>query len=527
VAPPEGGRLLAASGVAVRFPRATRDAVGEVTLALRAGERLALLGPSGSGKTTLALALLGAIPHLVPGMRRGTVSWAGLPEGALAAGTGVAAAVLQDSDAQLVALTIEDELAFALENRGLPAQEIDTRIERALACAPGLGLSRRDRTLTLSGGWRQRLALAAALAEAPRALVVDEPVAHLDGAAARDAVAALDAVCRDGTAALLVEHRIDHVRALVSRVLVLDALGRPLVEGETETILRDLAARDAAPGLRLPPDLRVAAALTRARAADGDVDALAVALSTLGFDRLAGEARGAALLEIERATVRRGGRDVLADVSLSVREGEVLGIAGPNGAGNSTLGLLAAGALAPSRGRVRRFGAAAIHVPQNPALAFATGRLDAEAQRRGLSWPIAAAAIARAGLEPDPDRHPLAFSQGERRRLALALALAEARPRVAILDEPAAGLDGIGLAALETDIAALARAGLAVLVVAHDLDWLARIAGRIVVIEAGRMRADAAPAAILRDTIAGGLPLAPPPGAILAAGMGWRFGAAP
>ena len=98
---------------------------------------------------------------------------------------------------------------------------------------------------------------------------------------------------------------------------------------------------------------------------------------------------------------------------------------------------------------------------------------------------------------------------------------------MAILDEPAAGLDGIGLAALETDIAALARAGLAVLVVAHDLDWLARIAGRIVVIEAGRMRADAAPAVILRDTLAGGLPLAPPPGAILAAGMGWRFGAAP
>jgi energy-coupling factor transport system ATP-binding protein len=523
VAPPERGDLLVASGVAVRFPRATRDAVGEVALTLRAGERIALIGPSGSGKTTLALALLGAVPHLVPAARRGVVAWAGLPDGALAAGTGIAAAVLQDSDAQLVALTVEDELAFALENRALPANEIEARIERALSSGPGRGLVRRDATLALSGGWRQRLALAAALAEAPRALVVDEPVAHLDGAAAVAAVAALEDACAGGTAALLVEHRIDHVRRLAPRILVLDAAGRPQAEGGTEAILRDLAASASAPGLRLPVDLRVAAAVTRARAAGGDVDALAIALDTLGLGRGAAATRAAPLLEIERATLRRGGREALSDVSLTVRAGEVVGLAGPNGAGKSTLGLLAAGALAPSRGHVRRPGAAAIHVPQNPALAFATGRLDAEAQRRGLSWRVAAAAIARAGLDPDPDRHPLAFSQGERRRLALALALAEARPRLAILDEPAAGLDGTGLAALEADIAALSGAGFAVLVVAHDLDWLASIAGRIAVIEAGRIRAEAAPAIILRDALAGTLPLAPPPGAALAAAMGWLF----
>lgn len=524
--PPEHGALLAASGVAVRFPRATRDAVHEVALSLDVGERLALIGPSGSGKTTLAMALLGAIPHLVPAERRGAVEWAGLPSGALAAGTGVAAAVLQDTDAQLVALTVEDELAFALENRGLSAQEIEVRIECALARPPGLGLGRRDRTLALSGGWRQRLALAAALAESPRALVIDEPVAHLDGAAAGDAVAALVAACQDGAAALLVEHRIDHVRGLATRVLVLDPHGLPQAAGPTEAVLRDLAASVSAPGLRLPVDVRVEAALSRAGADGAVADVLAVALAELGFDRVRTPAAGIPLLEISRAAVRRGGRDVLADVSMVVRAGEVVGVAGPNGAGKSTLGLLAAGGLAPSRGQVRRRGAAPIHVPQNPALAFASGRLDAEAARRGLAWRDAAAAIARAGLDPDPDRHPLAFSHGERRRLALALALARPCERVAILDEPAAGLDGIGLAALEEDIDALRAAGVAVLVVAHDLDWLARIADRILVLDAGRIRADAPPARILHDALHGQLALAPPPGAALAARLGWRFGRA-
>lgn len=524
---PDGGKLLSASGVAVRFPRAARDAVCEIALSLAAGERLALLGPSGSGKTTLALALLGAIPNLVVAERRGTVAWAGLPPGAVAAGTGVAAAVLQDSDAQLVALTVEDELAFALENRGLSATDIDARIERVLARPPGLGLGRRDRTLALSGGWRQRLALAAALAEMPRALVIDEPVAHLDGAAACAAVAALAAACDDGAAALLVEHRIDHVRGLASRALVLDAEGRPQAVGATEAVLRDLCARGVAPGLRLPADIRVEAALARASAAGVVPDVLAVALAELGFDRVRAPATGMPLLEISRADVRRGGRDVLADVTMVARAGEVVGVTGPNGAGKSTLGLLAAGGLAPSRGQVHRRGAAPIHVPQNPALSFATGRLGAEAARRGLAWRDAAAAIARAGLVPDPDRHPLAFSHGERRRLALALALAEPRQRVAILDEPAAGLDGIGLAALEEDIAALRDAGVAVLVVAHDLDWLARMADRILVLHSGRIRADALPARVLRDALDGRLPLSPPPGAALAERLGWRFAAPP
>ncbi len=521
----DGEVVLVADGVAVRFPPAIRDAVHDVSLTLHAGERVALVGPSGSGKTTLALALLGAIPSLVPAERRGDVRWAGLGDRTLATGTGVAASVLQDSDAQLVALTVEDEIAFALENRGLQPREMDRRIEDALARPPALGLDRRDRTLTLSGGWRQRLALAAALAEKPGALVIDEPVAHLDGEAAADAVAALHETCRQGAAALLIEHRLDQVAPLADRVLVLDAEGRPAALGETAPTLRALADGNDH-GLRLPPSVRVAAALERSGIAEGDSRAVPIALTALGFDRRGTASAGSPMLTIDFAAVRRGRRTVLESVDLEMRQGEVIGITGRNGAGKTTLALLAAGALSPAAGVVRRHHAEApIYVPQNPALAFASGSLATEAARRGLAWNDAARAIARTGLAPEPERHPLTFSHGERRRLALALALAPPEPRLVILDEPASGLDAIGLAALDADIEALRARGSAVMIVAHDLDWLARVTDRIALLDNGRIAVDRPSLAFLGSVVSGHLPLKAPAGAALLARLGWSFAA--
>ncbi len=522
--PPKPDVVLVADGVGVRFPRSARDAVHDVSLTLRTGERLALIGPSGSGKTTLALALLGAIPSLVQADRRGDVRWAGLGDRELATGSGIAAAVLQDTDAQLVALTVEDELAFALENRFLAPVEIEQRIETALSRPPGIGLRRQDRTLTLSGGWRQRLALTAALAETPGALVIDEPVAHLDGEAAADAVAAVEEACRHGAAALLVEHRIDQIAPLADRVLVLGADGAPVALGETEPTLRALAGGNDH-GLRLPAAIRVAAALDREGVAEGDPPALPIALAALGFDRPRPDVSShRPLISIENAAVRRGRRTVLDTVDLVGREGEAVGIAGRNGAGKTTLALLAAGALRASAGILRRHHAQApVFVPQNPALAFATGSLRAEAARRGLAWTEAAQAIARCGLAPDPDRHPLAFSHGERRRLALALALAPPEPQLVILDEPASGLDGIGLAALEADLDALRARGAGVMIVAHDLDWLARVSDRIALVEGGRIAADRPSLGFLASVVSGHLPLRPPPGGMLAARLGWGF----
>ena len=540
--PPD--RALAGRGLAVRFAGAARAALDGIDLDLAAGTVLGVLGPSGSGKSTLIAALLGVIPELVPATAGGTVAWGddAFAPPSLAAGRAAAAVVQQDPDGALVALAAADEIAFGLESDGLPASEIDARIAEALTDGPAAGLLPDAETLALSGGWRQRLAWAAALALRRPVLLLDEPFAHLDPQGASVACDAIRTARTAGTATLLVEHRADLVAGLADHLLILDSAGRPLLQGPAAQVLAEAAERPGACGLRLPAVVLVAAALRRAGlltedARPADTGALLTALGprgqdpavateaarALGLQPRATAAPGPVRVALEGAAVRRGGATILSGVDLTVRDGSILGIAGSNGAGKTTLGLLLAGGLRPSAGQ-RRVppGPAPIVVPQNPALAFASGSLRDEARRRGVDWTAAAARIAAAGLPADPDRNPLRFSQGERRRLAVALAAAGGVSRMILLDEPQAGLDGPSLAALTADLLALRREGHAVVVVAHDLDWLASLADELAILAAGRIAVAGPATDMVVRILDGTAPVPVPPGLALAAALGVR-----
>lgn len=230
--------LLEVAGLHFRYLGSEALALADVYLSVGEGEFLAMAGPAGSGKTTLAACLNGTVPHFQDGEWAGEVRLLGtstreLSPGALA---GIVGTVHADPERRFVASSVEEEVAFGLENLALPRIEIEARLTEALA-AVGLSGLRHRAANTLSGGEKGRLALAAVLALRPRLLVLDEPVAELDPAGAAQVMEAVAALNRRGTAVVLCESRLANAVAYARRLVIL-AHGRILADG----LLRDLVA---------------------------------------------------------------------------------------------------------------------------------------------------------------------------------------------------------------------------------------------------------------------------------------------
>ncbi|AZC12918.1 ABC transporter ATP-binding protein [Microbacterium sp. ABRD28] len=403
-------RLLRARHVAITHEGAHAATPAAATLDVAPGEVVLLLGPSGSGKSTLTLALNGLIPQAIPAAVVGDLEVAGFDVGATPVATlsTRVGMVFQDPDAQLVTGTLLDEVAFGPENLRLPVDEVLGRAEAALRRV-GLWERRRENPDRLSGGGRQRLAIACALALGSPLLVLDEPTANLDPRGIDEVYAALaDIVAAGDRAILLVEHDLDAAVGLVDRVVVLDADGRLFAEGSTDDVLRTRADELHAMGVWLPVStlaalrLRAAgyalaplpltpaeltaaldAAPSLAPAPTSSPDPISSPLQTrtIGRDaddsgrnvrvsaesprldrelRTAGtrRARPATALaatpavEVRDLTVRRGGTEVLHGIDLDIAAGEFVAIVGANGAGKTTLLQAIAGVIRPPKGSV-------------------------------------------------------------------------------------------------------------------------------------------------------------------------------
>lgn len=492
-------------GVSVRYPYQSRPVIDAVDLKVRRGERLLLLGPSGSGKTTLLATLTGLAPRAIPATVEGRIEISGVDVSTRdAAGWAADVAFLfQDADQTLCGMTVADEIAFALENRATPEAEIKTAIASAMTALgiPDGWLDRR--TATLSGGEKQLVAIAAAIAQGAGMLVADEPTANLAPEAADRLRGLVEHF--DGSV-LLVDHRLDRLVDQVNRIALLDRNGRLIAEGpprsffrenqtllETQGVWRPTAARlDAALqlcGVDLPePPLTMDEAM-RHMPAPGDAQfALThVAVSEFVAGRLASPQRlhGQEQLALrDAACAPLFGPVVMHNVSLSVRAGETVAILGRNGAGKSTLAATLAGLLRPNAGK--QIGGPAGMSFQNPENQFTAesvrDELASVLKGHSDATTTVGALLATWGLHGLADRHPFELSYGQKRRLALATLTADGRWPCLVLDEPTAGLDFAGAENLATRLDALANNGRTIVMVTHDIDFAVRLCERAIVV---------------------------------------------
>ncbi|MFI1950812.1 ABC transporter ATP-binding protein [Streptomyces xinghaiensis] len=506
--------------VSVRYEGAAAGpALTGVDLTVPEGELCLLVGPSGVGKSTLLGTVSGLVPHFTGGTLRGRVTVAGRDtrthrprELADVVGT-----VGQDPLAHFVTDTVEDELAYGMESLGLAPAVMRRRVEETLDL---LGLAAlRDRPIaTLSGGQQQRVAIGSVLTPHPRVLVLDEPTSALDPAAAEEVLAVLQRLVHDlGTTVLMAEHRLERVVHYADQVILLPAPGAAPVTGGPAEIMAVspvtppvIALGRLAGWSPLPlsvRDARRTAGPLRERLAGLTPDPHPVPAPHPAATGAAAEAApdAAPAAELSRLSVRRGRTEVLRRIGLTVRPGETVALMGRNGAGKSTLlntlaglhrpagGTALAGGVVPHRtpprDLIRRVGL----VPQEPRdllyadtvaaeCAAADGDADAE--------PGSCRALVTALLPDVSDTtHPRDLSEGQRLALALAVVLT-ARPPLLLLDEPTRGLDYAAKSRLVEILRGLAAEGHAVLLATHDVELVAELAHRVVILADGEVVAD-------------------------------------
>ncbi|EJN51546.1 cobalt transport protein, partial [Actinomyces sp. ICM58] len=457
-------------------------ALSGVDLDIAPGERVLVLGPSGSGKSTLMGGLAGLLGGAEEGEATGTLTVDGV---APAQARGRVGLLMQDPEAQVVLARVGDDVAFGMENLGVPREEIWPRVEESLS-AVGLDAPLDHSTTELSGGQKQRLALASILAMGPGLLLLDEPTANLDPSGIAEVRAAVEAVVeRTGATVVVVEHRVDVWAPLVDRVIVV-ADGRIAADGPLDEVLAQQGDALRERGIWLPGDdiaAEVGPAPEAAPASSEDAPIARVTDLTIGYDKA--------------SPVRSG-------IDLTLERGVSTCIVGANGAGKSTFALTLAGLLPPLEGTVevetsdgtagdphewssKQLLGRMSMVFQEPEYQFLASTVAEELaigpRAAGMSEeeiaPLVEEHMEALGLTKLARANPMTLSGGEKRRLSVATALISA-PELLILDEPTFGQDrGTWLGLVRLLRSALAR-GVTLVSITHDPAFVAAMGQRVV-----------------------------------------------
>jgi energy-coupling factor transport system ATP-binding protein len=456
-------------------------ALQDVSLGVNPGEYLLLTGPSGSGKSTLMRCLNGLIPHVVAGRMSGRVLVHGLDtrEHEVAKLAETVGFVFQNPETQLFNLTVHDEVMFAPTNLGYSPSEAEDLGRRALRATGASHLEMR-RLATLSGGEKQRVAIASVLALRPSILVLDEPTAHLDVSGSDAVLGSLTRLCKEeGVTVVLGEHRTGAAGRVADRMAVLEQ-GRLMAEGPTRHVFarRDLMRRL---GIRRPADEPENPWETLIERPDPPAGIPPVA-------------------ELRGVHAGYGKHEVLHGLDLAIYPGEILALVGDNGAGKTTVARLLSGLMSPQKGQVlirgrkpRVDGGEVGLVVQNPMTQLFCETVEEEVSfgptnlgRRDRGDTERAMDVCDLRDLANRPVHALSCGQQQRTVVASVLALGTG---LLILDEPTMGQDWGHLTTMMSHLRRLTRAGCSIVLVTHDYKLVHHYADRVVLLRDGRVGA--------------------------------------
>jgi energy-coupling factor transport system ATP-binding protein len=506
---------VAVDGVTFTYHGAERPALRGVSFTQAAGETIGVMGASGAGKSTLAKCLNRIVPEFEDGDFHGVIRIAGeslevLRVCDVAPKVGI---VFQDFESQLFSTNVAHEVAFAMEQVGMDRSEMDRRIMPALEAVGLRGFEHRD-PMSLSGGEKQRLAIASVLALRPSVIVLDEPTTDLDPEGRAEVFDLIAKLRAQGLSLIVIEHESEELRA-ADRIVVLRE-GEISADGPPAEVFARTELLTAC-GVR-PPGLGHALGLlgidAQPKSVEQAYDAIVRAYPRLATNQIGNGANShpessmpvaSAFIGIENVSFSyAGGPRVLDAIDLKVEAGEFLAIVGQNGSGKTTLAKHIVGLLQPAAGRVTIDGKdralmrpaetarAVAYVFQNPDHQIFAATVEEEVAFGPRNFGLAEDEIRRrsdealeaVGLQDERQSDPFLLSKGERQRLAVASVLV-LRPRMLILDEPTTGLDHREQLRMMALVRDLNKAGIAIVIITHTPWLVAEYARRVVLMRKG------------------------------------------
>jgi energy-coupling factor transport system ATP-binding protein len=513
-----GGNLIKFDNFSFYYGGQSTAALLNINLEVRKGEFVLITGPSGGGKSTLVRCFNGLVPHFYGGQVSGSITVQGI--NTLKSNTAEMATrvgmVFQDPENQIVATTVERELAFGMENLGFPRGLIARRIEESLDTM-GIFNLRRRAIQDLSGGEKQKVAIAAVLALHPEVLVLDEPTSELDPQSAEDVLSIVKRLNEDlGITVVLIEHRLDRLLPFADRLIIMDK-GRIKIDGTIRDILNSHFAEINEMGIGVPPIVRLAKTLESGKVRFENIP-LTVKEGRVELEKVLGsnkpaafhhpeKADGKAIIRAEKLSFAYPGNIVaLKNINLEIYRGELVSIMGRNASGKSTLISHFNGLLKPSQGKVwvdgkdtrqsdisglaRKIG----FVFQNPDDHLFADTVEDEVSfaLKNFGYPKdeiesrVNEMIRKFRLDAYRKQYPRSLSGGEKQRVALASVIV-AQPQILVLDEPTRGMHQGLKDELMRFLKEYTAEGRTVILVSHDVETVAEYADRVILLSEGEV----------------------------------------